>query len=454
MSEQFIRSRRVLSPDGDRPATLVVSNGRITDVLAHDASISGPLIDHGDAVVMPGVVDTHVHVNEPGRTEWEGFATATRAAVSGGITSLVDMPLNSSPVTTTLAALETKRASTEGQLWADVGFWGGIVPGNTHELAPMIRAGICGFKAFMCHSGIDDFPQSGADDLRSAMRVLAQHNVPLLVHAELEPKDYVAPPGDPRAYATFLASRPDDWEVNAIRQIIGLCRETGCRVHVVHLASAEALPYIQAAKREGLPFSVETCPHYLVFTAEEIPDGATHFKCCPPIRGRANREKLWAGLADGTIDFVACDHSPCTPHLKLQDEGDFMAAWGGIAGLQFSLNNVWTHAHARGYGLKDLLPWLCGRTAAFAGLADRKGAIAPGLDADLVVWHPEEPFRVTPEIVRHRHALTPYMDRELLGVVEATYLRGEKVYDRGTLSERPSGRMLARKSEPSPMVNL
>jgi allantoinase len=350
-------------------------------------------------------------------------------------------------VTTTLAALEAKRASTEGKLWVDVGFWGGVVPGNAGELDAMIDAGICGFKAFMCHSGIDDFPASREDDLRAAMRVLERRGVPLLVHAEHEPEGWIAPAGDPRAYATFLASRPDAFEVEAVRRIIKLCRETGCRVHVVHLASAEALPDIAEAKREGLPFSVETCPHYLVFTAEEIPDGATHFKCCPPIRGAANREKLWAGLADGTIDFVACDHSPCTPNLKLQDEGDFIAAWGGIAGLQFSLNNVWTHARARGFGLDALLPWLCGRTATFAGLADRKGALAPGLDADFVVWRPETPFRVTTDAVRHRHALTPYMDRELYGVVEATYVRGDRVYDGRDVAERPTGRMLARASQ-------
>lgn len=444
MTDLYLKGRRVLTPDGERPATVIVKGGRIEALADYDATPGGPGRDVGDAVLMPGVVDTHVHVNEPGRTEWEGFETATRAAAAGGITTLVDMPLNSTPVTTTLEALGIKRAAAEGKLWVDTGFWGGVVPGNAGELAPMIDAGVCGFKAFLCHSGIDDFPNATEADLRLAMPILAARGVPLLVHAELEPAGFTAPPGDPRHYATFLASRPADWEVNAIRLMIDLCRETGCPVHVVHLAAADALPLIAAAKAEGLPFTVETCPHYLVFTAEEIADGATHFKCCPPIRGSENRERLWAGLADGTIDFVACDHSPCTPGLKLPDAGDFMGAWGGIAGLQFSLQNVWTHAHARGFTLNDLLPWLCGRTARFAGLADRKGAIAPGLDADLVVWHPQTPYRVTPDAVRHRHGLTPYMDRELLGVIETTYLRGEKVYDRGTFAEGPTGRMLAR----------
>lgn len=444
MTDLFLKGRRVLTPDGERPATVIIKGGRIAAVADFDAAPDGPGRDVGDAVLMPGVVDTHVHVNEPGRTEWEGFETATRAAAAGGITTLVDMPLNSTPVTTTLEALEAKRAAAAGKLWVDTGFWGGVVPGNADELAPMIDAGVCGFKAFLCHSGIDDFPNATEADLRRAMPILAGRGVPLLVHAELEPAGFTAPSGDARRYATFLASRPADWEVNAIRLMIDLCRETGCPVHVVHLAAADALPLIASAKAEGLPFSVETCPHYLVFTAEEIADGDTHFKCCPPIRGRENRERLWAGLADGTIDFVACDHSPCTPGLKLLDEGDFMAAWGGIAGLQFSLQNVWTHAHARGFTLSEILPWLAGRTARFAGLADRKGAIAPGLDADLVVWHPQTPYRVTPDAVRHRHGLTPYMDRELLGVIEATYLRGEQVYANGQFAERPTGRMLAR----------
>jgi allantoinase len=385
-----------------------------------------------------------VHVNEPGRTEWEGFETATRAAAAGGITTLIDMPLNSIPVTTSLSALEAKRQASHGKLWIDVGFWGGIVPGNSHELGPMIDAGACGFKAFMCHSGIDDFPMSGPDDLRSAMKILAARKIPLLVHAELETPGFVAPPGDPTAYATYLASRPAQFEEDAIRTVIGLCRETGCAVHIVHLAAASALPLIAEAKREGLPISVETCPHYLVFTAEEVPDGATEYKCAPPIREKANREALWEGLSSGVIDFVACDHSPCTPNLKLKEEGDFIAAWGGIAGVQFSLSVVWTTARARGFSLERVVDLVCARTARFAGLADRKGAIAPGRDADLVVWDPEATFTVEPAIVQNRHTLTPYNGLALVGRTEAAYVRGHQVYERGSFLGGPQGRLLAR----------
>ncbi|MFP5503579.1 MAG: allantoinase AllB, partial [Candidatus Sericytochromatia bacterium] len=436
-------------PDGFREGVLRVKDGLIAELLPYDAALPGLAVeDAGDAVVMPGVVDTHVHVNEPGRTEWEGFETATRAAASGGITSLVDMPLNSSPVTTTLAALAAKRAATSGKLWVDVGFWGGVVPGNQDELRPMIEAGICGFKAFLCHSGIDDFPQATEADLRVAMPILAQAGVPLLVHAELEPADFSPPEGDPRAYATFLASRPATFEVEAVKMMIALCRETRCPVHIVHLAAAEALPLIAAAKAEGLPMSVETCPHYLVFASEEIPDGQTHFKCCPPIRDTSNRERLWAGLADGTIDFVACDHSPCTPHLKRLDEGDFMAAWGGISGLQFALGVVWTAARARGFALEQVLPWVTDRTARFAGLAGRKGAIAPGHDADLLFWRPDETFTIAESAIHHRHPLTPYAGMTLHGVVEKTMLRGETVYAAGAFAAGPFGRMLERDRAP------
>lgn len=451
-SDLYLRSRRVMTAEGERPATLHIRDGRIQGVLGPlDPPSDVPVTDLADLVLMPGVVDTHVHVNEPGRTEWEGFETATRAAAMGGITTLIDMPLNSMPVTTTLRALEVKQAAGRGKAWIDFGFWGGVVPGNVLELEPMIDAGVMGFKAFLCHSGIDDFPDVKSEDLRASMPILARRGIPLLVHAEL-PVHPAPDSGDPRRYATYLASRPASWEVAAVRRMIALCREYGTAVHIVHLSAADALPDLAEAKREGLPITVETCPHYLVFAAEEIPDGATHFKCAPPIREVANRERLWQGLADGTIDFVACDHSPCTPDLKLMEEGDFMRAWGGVSSLQFSLPVVWTHAHERGLGLEQVVRWLCGRTAAFAGLEGRKGAIAPGSDADLVVWDPEAEFEVAPGMIQHRHKVTPYTGRTLLGRVEATYLRGMKIVERGQFLGSPRGRGLVRLNAAREMV--
>jgi allantoinase len=462
--EQILRSRRVLTPEGLRPAELHLRDGRIASVRPLEPEASAgllaspaapapedagagahpPLLDLGDRCLIPGVVDTHVHVNEPGRTEWEGFETATRAAAAGGITALIDMPLNSIPVTTTLEALRTKAASAEGHCWIDVGFWGGVVPGNAHELEPMIDAGVTGFKAFLIHSGIDDFPAAGEADLRQAMPILARRGIPLLVHAELcragDPDD-----GRPSArYADYLASRPRAWENDAVRLMIDLCRDTGCPVHIVHLSSADALEDLAAARREGLPITVETCPHYLYFAAEDVPAGSTQYKCAPPIREAENRERLWQGLRDGTIDFVVCDHSPCTPALKRFDTGDFMAAWGGIASLQFSLSVVWTQARARGFQLEQVLAWMAGRTARFAGLEGRKGAIAPGHDADLVAWDPEAEFVLEPGRIHHRHKVTPYLDHVLRGVIETTWLRGHRVYDRGAFSPAPLGRALWR----------
>jgi allantoinase len=450
----ILLSRRMFLPEGERSGAIALQDGRIGAVLKGNAPPTDrPIHDWGDRVIMPGVFDSHVHVNEPGRTEWEGFDTATRAAAVGGITSLVDMPLNSSPVTTSLAALEAKAIAAQGKTHVDVAFWGGVIPGNAAELAPMIERGVAGFKAFLCPSGIDDFPEASEADLRVAMPILAERGIPLLVHAEL-PVHPAPEEGDPRRYATYLASRPPEWEVEAIRLVIRLAREFGGQVHIVHLSAADALEDLAAAKAAGVPITVETCPHYLTFAAEEIPDGATHFKCAPPIREAANRERLWQGLREGVIDFVACDHSPCTPGLKLMEEGDFMRAWGGIASLQFSLSVVWTAARARGFDPTDLARWLCDRTARFAGFGDTKGAIAPDYDADLVVWDPEASFEIAPEDIQHRHPLTPYAGRRLFGRVEATYLRGERIAEAGSLIRPACGRLLWRTPTPRPSARL
>ncbi|WNG33239.1 allantoinase AllB [Archangium violaceum] len=450
--EQVLRSKRVVTASGVREAAVVIREGRVAAVLAPaDVPAGLPVEDLGDKVLMPGVVDCHAHINEPGRTEWEGFETATRAAAAGGITTVVDMPLNSIPATTTREALSQKAAAAEGRCAIDYGFWGGVIPGNAGELDAMVDAGVTGFKCFLIHSGVDEFPHVTREDLARAMPILARRGVPLIVHAEMTP-DERPPQGDTRTYRSYLESRPRRWEDDAIRMMIELCREHRGRVHIVHLSSSDALPDIAAARREGLPFGAETCPHYLTFDAEHIPDGATYLKCAPPIREAENREKLWAGLARGEIDMVVSDHSPCTPGLKHLDRGDFAAAWGGIASLQFSLPAVWTGMRERGHGLESLVRWMCQNPARLIGLEGVKGSLVPGVDADLLVFDPEASFTPEPSQVLHRHSLTPYAGRSLTGVVERTYVRGQRVYTRGEPAPSPVGRWVRRPGTARPVA--
>jgi allantoinase len=408
-----LASTRVVLPPAVRPATVVLDGPRIAAIEPHGRAD----VDYGELVLMPGLVDSHVHANEPGRAEWEGFATATAAAAAGGITTIVDMPLNSIPATTSLAALEAKQRVARGEV--NIELWGGVVPGNTHELRPMLDAGARGFKCFLVHSGVDDFPNVDERGLYEAARALAPTGAPLLVHAEL-PEHLHEPHGDPNEYATYLHSRPNAAEDAAIELVLRVCRDTGARMHVVHLSSASALALFRQAREERLPLTCETTPHYLHFDAEEVPHGHTEYKCAPPIRERSNREELWRGLDSGLISIVVSDHSPCTPELK---RGDFATAWGGISSLQFLLPIVWTNARARGHDLLDLARWCCDGPARLARL-ENKGRLAVGGDADLVVWSPEESFTVTPELIRHRHKVTPYLGAELSGVVKATYVRG------------------------------
>ena len=436
-----IMSRRVLTAEGIRPAVVLIENGKIADV-TNRAPAGTPIDDVRDDVVMPGLVDCHVHVNEPGRTEWEGFETATRAAAAGGITTIIDMPLNSNPVTTTLPALEIKLEAAEKKLWVDTAFWGGIVPGNAGSLESMIAAGVRGFKCFLIHSGIDDFPNVTEADLRLAMPILARWHVPLLVHAELECGESSEWDNAARSYKHFLNSRPRRWENEAIKLMVALARDYGTAIHIVHLSSSDALPLIAEAKRSGLPVTTETCPHYLTFAAEEIADGDPRFKCAPPIRERENREKLWSAVQDGIIDFVVSDHSPCIPELKFLSEGDLKRAWGGISSLQFGLSAVWTEARRRGGSIQVLSEWMSQKTAAFANLENRKGRLAPGHDADIVVWNPEQKQTIEQSMIHHRHKVTPYDGRELLGVVKQTYVRGNKVFDEGTFATAPVGQRI------------
>jgi allantoinase len=429
-SDFLIASDRVVFPDGERPAALVVRDGRIAAVSPHgDRPVGMRVIDLGDRVLLPGVVDTHVHINEPGRTDWEGFDTGTRAAAAGGVTTIVDMPLNSVPSTTNVQGLDAKVAAARGRCHVDVGFWGGVVPGNTASLAALAGRGVLGFKCFMSPSGVDEFAHVTEADLRDALPVLAALKLPLLVHAEW-PALLLAPDpaADRRRHETWLATRPPESEHAAIALLIELAREYRVHVHVVHLASAGALDALRAARQAGLRVTVETCPHYLTFCSDDIADRATVFKCAPPIRGRNNREALWDALGRGDIDLIATDHSPAPPALKGIADGDFLRAWGGIASVQLGLPAVWTGAAERGYTLAHVARWLATAPARLAGLSDRKGAIEVGRDADFVVFDPDASCVVEPSALLHRHRITPYAGMRLRGVVEQTFLRGNVVH--------------------------
>jgi allantoinase len=450
VSNLIIRGRRVITPERERPAAIHIRGGLITRVSEFDDITRECAVhDAGDSVVMPGLVDTHVHINEPGRTEWEGFATATRAAAAGGVTTLIEMPLNSIPATTSAVGLRQKIAATAGQLSVDVGFWGGIVPGNPSEIRPLWQAGVFGFKCFLVPSGVEEFQEVNESDLRVALPELSALGAPLLAHSELpgpieEATNKQAKDASANQYATWLASRPCKAENEAIALLLRLAEEFQARIHIVHLSSSDSIAQLRKARERGIRVSVETCPHYLTFASEEIADGATHFKCAPPIRERENREKLWAALRDTTIDFIVSDHSPCPPAMKRLEEGNFLRAWGGIASLQIGLPAVWTQARSRGYALTHVAEWMCRHPARLAGIEKRKGAIAVGCDADLVIWDPDAKFCVDPSRLHHRHKLTPYAGRELLGVVETTFLRGTKVFERGQFLGVLAGNILYR----------
>ncbi|MFE6494567.1 allantoinase AllB [Streptomyces sp. NPDC057748] len=436
-----LRSTRVVTPDGTRPAAVAVADGRIDAVLPYDAEVpaGARLEDFGDDVLLPGIVDTHVHVNDPGRTEWEGFWTATRAAAAGGITTLLDMPLNSLPPTTTVDHLRTKQQVAAPKAHIDTGFWGGAIPSNVKDLRPLYEAGVFGFKCFLSPSGVEEFPELDQEQLARSMAEIAGFGGLLIVHAEDPHHLADAPQHGGPAYADFLASRPRDAENTAIEGLISHARRLGARVHVLHLSSSDALPMIAAAKREGVRISVESCPHFLTLTAEEVPDGATEFKCCPPIREAANQDVLWQGLADGTIDCIVSDHSPCTTDLKTPDFG---TAWGGISSLQLGLPAIWTEARKRGHSLDDVVRWMSAVPAELAGLT-RKGAIEAGRDADFAVLAPDETFTVDPAELYHRNQVTAYAGKTLHGVVKSTWLRGVRIAAEGTVGE-PTGRLLER----------
>jgi allantoinase len=434
---QIIRSRNVV---GYGAASIHIEGEKIVAIREYE-DVPSDVVDYGDLVLMPGIVDSHVHVNEPGRTEWEGFDSATRAAAAGGVTTIVDMPLNSIPPTTSVHALRIKADAMRDQIRVDVGLWGGAVPGNAGELRAMIDAGALGFKCFLVDSGVPEFGHLDASGLEEALRVLAGSNAPLLVHAELGEHLHTAK-GDPRSYARYLASRPREAENAAIELVYEMTQRTGGRSHIVHLSSADGIDTIRKARDNHVAMTAETTPHYLYFAAEEIPDGAPEYKCAPPIRERDNRERLWRALQERLLIAIVSDHSPCTPLLKRLDDGHVEHAWGGIASLQFALPVVWTSARRRGFTLRDITTFLCEGPAQLANLSQRKGRLAPGYDADIIAFNPDASFVVNESIVQHRHKVTPYRGEELTGVVRATYVRGKKVWEDGAHIGTPIGTWL------------
>ncbi len=444
MAHAFL-SKRIVTPQGTREGALLVENGRIRAICRQsEIPADATIHDCGEDALLPGLVDTHVHINQPGRTEWEGFRTATRAAAAGGYTTLVDMPLNCLPETTTVDALEQKRRAAKGECFVDWAAWGGAVADNQQHLLPLARAGVLGFKCFLIYPGCDGFTMIDQQQLEAALPFIAESGLPLLVHAELAgPIDAAVErlrDADWRRYQTYLASRPDEAELQAIRLMIRLCRQYSFRLHIVHLSTASALPELANARAEGLPITVETCPHYLHFAAETIADGETLLKCAPPIRSQANQDALWRGLHDGIIDMIVTDHSPCPPEMKSEESGRFDLAWGGIASLSIALPVIYTECLRRKFTLNDLVRWMCASPAALAGLRHCAGILEAGRDASFVILDMETRFVVTPEILHYRHVVSPYMRESLTGLVKATYLRGELVYSDGSFTLAPSGR--------------
>ena len=451
-----VRGRRIMTTAGEVAREVGVRDGRVVAIEPLGNGLDGARVLQlaDDEVLLPGLVDTHVHVNEPGRTEWEGFASATRAAAAGGVTTIIDMPLNSIPPTVDVAALEVKRKVAADQAFVDVGFWGGAVPGNARDLRGLHDEGVFGFKCFLLHSGVDEFPPLDADEMERDMAELVTFDAVMIVHAEDSRAIDRAPSASGSQYSTFLASRPRGAENLAIAEVIERARWTGARAHVLHVSSSDALPMLATARRDGVRITAETCPHYLTLFAEEIPDGATTHKCCPPIREASNRELLWQGLLDGTIDCIVSDHSPSTAELKLLESGDFGLAWGGVSSLQLGLSLVWTEARRRGIGLERVVEWMATRPAELVRLTG-KGRVALGYDADFAVFAPDDAYVVDAGLLHHKNPVTAYAGRALAGSVRRTFLAGTEINGPGAAQGGAArGRLLRRGAvEPVPSTH-
>ncbi|XP_031328413.1 uncharacterized protein LOC116159615 isoform X1 [Photinus pyralis] len=429
---------------------LVNNAGKITKVLRHHEiapykkcqNVELQIIDVGTHVIMPGIVDSHVHVNEPGRTDWEGYETATRAAAAGGVTTIVDMPLNSIPPTTTLHNFKQKLKAAQGKVYVDVAFWGGVIPGNQDDLMDLINAGVVGFKCFMCESGVEEFPCVNKEQIEVAMKILENTDSVLAFHAELDGNGSAASNDDSCQYSTFLRTRPASMEINAIKLIIELARNYNVRVHIVHLSTADALPIIAEAKKDGVKLTVETCHHYLSIKNEDIPEKATQFKCTPPIRDLTNLNLLWQAIKNGLLDMVVSDHSPCTSDLKCLESGNFMQAWGGISSLQFDLSLFWTQVKQHGLSIFDINKYMTYMPAKLVGLHNVKGQIATNYDADFVIWDPHSIIHVEPEMIQHKNKITPYLGKNLYGKVLKTVVRGHVVYDNEKFVNKPNGKLI------------
>lgn len=424
-----------------QPATICFENGVITEIHSNKLNQAG---DTGDHILMPGVIDAHVHINEPGRTDWEGFDTATQAAAAGGITTIVDMPLNASPVTTNTAAFKLKLDASTGKLNVNVAFYGGLIPGNQNQLEELMKAGVLGIKCFLTHSGIDEFPNVGEQEIDAAMPIIAKYNLSLLAHCELEGDSINQLDKYPTSYKEYLASRPKKWENDAVELLIQLCRKHKCPAHIVHVSSGEALAMIKKAKAEGLPLTAETCAHYIYFDAENIPDADCLYKCAPPIRERENNELLKEALINGTLDFIASDHSPAPPAIKELESGNLKKAWGGIAGLQFLLPASWTVMKEK-ISIEKFIPLLTEHPAKFLKADKKKGKLAVGYDADLVIWNPDEKFEIKPGDILHRYNCSPYNGQQLTGTVQQTIVNGITVYQNKKIVQKNAGQWLLRK---------